>query len=389
MFEVVVGHSDDVDSDDAIAEILEQCSEQLNGQMPQAGMLLAAVDLDYPLILDRIQTTFPDMPLIGCTTDGELSTVMGCSEDSLSLMLFCCDTVTIRAGIGRGLSKDATAAAQQAIEQAQPTPTAATPTSTAKLCIVLADGLAATMEPALAALQAQLPEGTPIVGGLAGDQFRFEQTHQFFNNEVLQNGLVTLVFYGDDLKVSCGVDSGWQPLSRKATVTRAEGRIVYEIDNQPTRDFFESYIGGLSLFGEYPLAVFEADSDQFYLRTSVDNQENNSHIAFMGEIPEGSTVQITHATTDQILSATQTSVQQAIERYPGQQPTAGLIFSCAARKWLLGPRVSEEYTRCHALLDPAIPFSGFYTYGEIAPLEDGGTVQFHQETLVVVLLGVE
>lgn len=385
MFKVVLGHSNDVDSADAISEILEQCAQQLEGAVPQAGMLLSAVDFDYPLILDRIQTAFPDLPLIGCTTDGEMSTVLGSEEDSISLILFCGDQVSIRAGIGRGLSKDGAAAAQQALES-----TAIPNMGPPKLCLVLIDGLQAGVEAALAELTTQLPPGTPIVGGLAGDQFRFKQTHQFFHTEVLQNGLVTLLFYGNDLKVSCGVATGWQPLSRKATVTRSAGRVVYEIDHQPARTFFESYIGGLSLFGEYPLAVFEdSDSDQFYLRSSVDTKEKNDHIAFMGDIPEGATVQITHATTEEILSAAQTSAEQALNSYPGQAPTAGLIFSCAARRWLLSQRVSEEYTGYKQLLGEHFPFAGFYTYGEIAPLVHQGEPHYHQETLVIVLLGVE
>ena len=113
MFEVVVGHSNDIDSDDAIAEILEQCIQQLDGQPPQAGILFSAIDFEHPLILDRIQAAFPDMPLIGCSTDGEVSSVLGCEEDSLSLALFCSDTVEIRAGLGRAVSKDAAAAVKQ------------------------------------------------------------------------------------------------------------------------------------------------------------------------------------------------------------------------------------------------------------------------------------
>ena len=73
MFQAILGHSTDVDSEDAIQDIIEQCKDQLADEPPQAGILLAAVDFEYSLILDRIQTAFPDIQLIGCTTDGEMS----------------------------------------------------------------------------------------------------------------------------------------------------------------------------------------------------------------------------------------------------------------------------------------------------------------------------
>ncbi|MEO0647258.1 MAG: hypothetical protein AAFZ17_14065 [Cyanobacteria bacterium J06650_10] len=69
VFEVIVGHSNKMDSEEAIADVLTQCTDQLSGKQPQASILLAAVDFDHPLILALIQDTFPKVALIGGTTD--------------------------------------------------------------------------------------------------------------------------------------------------------------------------------------------------------------------------------------------------------------------------------------------------------------------------------
>jgi hypothetical protein len=69
MFKTFVGHSNDPDSQEAIAEVLQQCQAELNGLMPQAGILMAAIDFDHPLILAEIQTAFPGIELIGCTSN--------------------------------------------------------------------------------------------------------------------------------------------------------------------------------------------------------------------------------------------------------------------------------------------------------------------------------
>jgi len=130
MMKVAVGHCNDPDSPAAITEILEQCSSTLAGLKPQAGILFAAIDFEHALILYQIDQAFPDIELIGGTTDGELSSLMGFQQDSLTLMLFCADDLEIRAGIGRAVSKDPGIATQQAVTQA-----CSTLSLTPKLCL--------------------------------------------------------------------------------------------------------------------------------------------------------------------------------------------------------------------------------------------------------------
>ncbi|MFK8184910.1 MAG: FIST signal transduction protein [Phormidesmis sp.] len=385
MFKMIVGHSADVDSEDAISDVLTQCINQLESeQQPQAGILLAAIDFDHPLILSRIQDTFPNMALIGGTTDGEVSSVMGFQEDSLTLMVFCSDTVEIRAGLGRGLSKDAISAAEQSVATL-----GLDDLTNAKLCITIPDGVEDGTEPALRQLQKLLPAGLPIVGGRAGDQFQFESTYQFFQGEVLQNGFPILLFFGD-LNVSHGVACGWQPLSRRAVITKSDGPTIYEIDGQPATDFYQEYLGDdLPISGEYPLAIFEKESDRFYLRASNSWDLEAGSMLFMGEMPEQAEIQITYTTCDLIVAAAQESIEQAIAHYPGQKPAAALFFSCAARRWLLGHRTKDEYALGQQFIDETTPIGGFYTYGEIGPLKMGGETRYHQETLVTVLFGTE
>src|SRR6187549_2180885 len=106
MFTAVVGHSEDMDGAAAAAEVLTQCRQRLNGTIPTAGLLFAAIDYYHHLLLDEINRQLPDLELIGCTTDGEISSDLGFREDSVTLILFASDTVDITAGIGRGLSTD-------------------------------------------------------------------------------------------------------------------------------------------------------------------------------------------------------------------------------------------------------------------------------------------
>ncbi len=393
MLRAVVGHSNDPDSRSAITEVLEQCDKSLLGELPKAGILFAAIDFDHALILDEIHQIYPELELIGGTTDGEMSSILGFEQDSLSLMLFCSDKITIRAGIGREISKDLNAAISMAVDRAN-----LGCQDQIKLCITMPDSLTTSAVPVLEGLKQVLGKQVPIFGGLTADQWRFKQTYQFFHTEVCSDAIPILLFSGSVL-FSHGIASGWNPIGKKGQITKVDRNVVYEIDGKPALDFYHHYLGQVPPSSEYPLAVFEADSEYplavfeagkepCYMRapSGVYDLVSGS-ITFFGDIPDQAIVQITETTHENILSASQTSMMQAMENYPGQMPAAALFFSCASRRQILGSRTKEEYMRTQTDSTKALPSCGFYTNGEIAPLKQQGLSYFHNETFITLLLG--
>ena len=103
MFKAIVAFSDDLDTEDAVKDILSQCDEQLEGLIPDAGLLFAGTEYEHKDLLDSINSRFPGIQLIGCTTDGEMSSSGGYSEDAIALTLLCADRIGISAGFGTGL----------------------------------------------------------------------------------------------------------------------------------------------------------------------------------------------------------------------------------------------------------------------------------------------
>ncbi|AFY32005.1 FIST signal transduction protein [Calothrix sp. PCC 7507] len=385
MFRVVVGHSDDPDSQNAIAEVLQACNRSLGESIPQAGILFTAIDFDHALILQRIQDAFPGIELIGGTTNGEISSILEFQQDSITLMLFATDEVEIRAGIGRGASKNPNLAAQEAIAQAK-----AKSTSQPQLCLTFPDSLTSNGVLILEGLKQSLGEDIPIIGGMAADDYTFEKTYQFFQGEVLSDSVPVLLFSGNIL-FSHGVASGWTPISKRSRVTKVNGNVVYEIDGQRALDFYQHYLGAerfASNYAIHALAVFE-DQDHFYLRAPHSYDQQSGSITFFSDIPEQAVVQITDATRDNILSASEASLKIALANYPGVEPTAALLISCAARRRILGTFAREEYQLVKTHLSETLPCCGFYAYGEIAPLVAGGQTQFHNKTFVTLLMGTQ
>ena len=98
MFRMAVGHSDDIDVERALDAVIEECEAVLAGAVPSAGLLLASWDSDHRALIDRIRGRYPGIELAGATSSGEMSSVLGFSEDSVALALFASDTVDIVAG---------------------------------------------------------------------------------------------------------------------------------------------------------------------------------------------------------------------------------------------------------------------------------------------------
>lgn len=375
---VLVGHSEDPLAPAAAAEAAEAVLAQASGT-PIVGLLLyVSPSLDVQAAVAAIRAAFPHVPLIGCTTDGECSSTHRFCEDSLVLTGFASDAITGHAAVGRGLSTDVRAAAREVW-------TSLTARGEPALVVVVAESLGADGVALTEALAELVPAHIPVVGGAAGDQWKFESTRQVFGDELLQDGVAALALYGP-LAVGVGIGSGWEPIGPTATVTRAAGGTVSEIDGQSALSWFREYLGARGAPSpEYPFAVYP-EGGGYYLRAPLVFNESDGTIGFAASVPTGSRVRVTAATRDAVLTGATQAVRHAIEAFGPRKPSGMLVFSCAARKQVLGTRTREELDALDAATGD-VPIAGFYTYGEIGPPRPGTHPQYHNETVVAVLLG--
>jgi len=384
---MAIGQTDELDGALAAEEILKQCAVALGGETPQAGLLLASHDLDFEDCLSAVMQTYPDIDLIGCTTIAPMSSVADYVEGSTSLTLFSSDVLDFTVGLGTDVEADARSAARQAVEEAirntdkKPALLIVTPS------IEHFNPTAITTE-----IGEILGPGVPVIGGGAAPDFPMTMPWlgglQFYGDQVLTNTVPILLVSGP-LKVSVGVAHGWSPVGKTAVVTRSDGTKVYEIDGEPILDFYRRYLGtGSEPAIANPLAILDAVTGQYYLRAPMEYNESDGSATFFGSIPQGAIVQLAMATTEEILRGTEASLAEAMAGFPGEAlPEGALIVSCAVRSFLLGTRTSGEIERIRTGLGQDVPVSGFYAFGEIAPLGFDTTPSFHNETCVTVLIG--
>ena len=384
MMKVALGHSEDVQAIDAIQEVLEQIKNALVGSVPQAGILFCAADYDHQVILAAIRRAFPGIELIGCSTDGELSSVYGFTEDSITLMVFVADNVEIRAGCSRGSSE----LGEEAGRLAATTARAGLKRylDQERFAVILSDPINAGISEIDKGIGQVLGEKFPMIGAASAAHSKRRSTYQFYNDEVLTDSVVILLFAGE-VVFSCGIKGGHAPMGGKEIVTSSEKNIIYRIGNQSALDYFESFIGkNCSLFMNYCLAVYEEDRESFYVRSAPFCDVETGSVRLNGQVPEGARVQIGTADRETIVSSCSESIQRALATYPGTEPAVALLFSCAGRKMIMGTQIVQETKTTRECLGD-IPFSGFYSYGEFGPLEKGERSLFHGTTFVTLLIG--
>jgi hypothetical protein len=388
MFRMAVGHSDDIDLDTALATVFEQCDAALAGAPARAGLLFIAWDTDYQALLDAVRAHYPGIEVAGATSAGEMSSVLGFSDDSVALAVFASDTIDIATGLGGNLAADPAGATRRAVEMAR-----GKSTKPPRLCLVMPTIGGTEAGRILDGLRSALGPGVPIIGGGASPEdpaapLGETASRQIAAGTVAQDSIAIALFSGD-LDFSFGVETGWRGVGPRARVSKVDADGVLEIGDRPAIVFYERYLGPGRPAIANPHAVFEDDNaERFYLRTPVDWDRDTGKVGFFGVVPEGATVQITVAATDEIVEGARTSMSAALASYPaGRKPDAALVYSCATRRFLLGTRVGREIELVRDLVGADLPVAGMYCLGEIAPVASADRSQFHNATLVSVLLG--
>ena len=390
MFRMAVGHSDDIDVERALDVVIHECDAGLQGATPTAGLLLASWDSDHRALVDRIRGQYPGIELAGATSAGEMSSVAGFAEDSVTLALFASDAIDITVGMGPDLAADPGQACRRAVDEAR-----AKSGLAPSLCIAMP--AIGTVDAALVldALRRNLGPDVPILGGGAAPQdptvnpmSGVGASRQIAGDVVTDDAIAILLFCGP-LAMSFGVDTGWRGVGPRATVTGVSNDGVAEIDGRPATEFYERYLGTVAPAIANPLAVFDARaSGRFYLRTPLAYDQDTGCVTYFGRVPEGATVQLTVASTEEIFDGARASIAGALASFPvGHAPEAALVFSCATRRLLLGTRAGREIELVREALGAATPVAGVYCMGEIAPMASGDPSEFHNATLVSILLG--
>src|SRR5262249_10802185 len=100
---------------------------------------------------------------------------------------------------------------------------------------------------------------------------------------------------------------------------------------------------------------------------------------FAGSIPEGYIAQVMLGNFDHLIAG----AGRAAEKATIADAKLAILVSCIGRKLLLGQRIADEVEAVSEGLGPACRTPGFYSYGEIAPMESLPICDLHNQTMTI------
>jgi len=307
-------------------------------------------DTDYiSKLINSIVELFPNIKIIGSTTDGEIIDVaIKANSTILSFSIFEKTTVKTYATKKKHMSYATGKALIDKIEDLKD----------ARVAIVFTDGLKTNGEIFIKAFHDYAPD-TIVAGGLAGDNSKFENTIVFTEKGIQNYSAVTAVLYGKELIVNTDYSFGWKKIGHALKITNAKSNIVYSINGMSAVSTYNKYLGEnigrlLPETGiEFPLIL---NRDGYKIARAIINKNKNGSLVFAGDLKTGEKVHFGYGNVDNILA----------NRYPIynkllKKPIETIfVYSSMARKNLLGEAIKYE----SAPLVKIAPVSGFFTYGE-------------------------
>ena len=336
--------------------------------------------------LKPLKARFPNTPLVYCSTAGEINrNLINDNTAQCSLLQFDATQVKFNVGnlsdyansfeLGKSMAKKID-------------------TTQLKHVLIFVDGQLINGDDLLSGIQVETQKEVLISGGVAGDGARFTKTLVGLNEDLKPGNVVTIALYGDKVRIGTAYQGGWDIFGVEKMITKSEGNVLHEIDQENALDLYKKYLGqyaeelpGSALL--FPISIKSQDSDSYIVRTILSIDEKNKTMTFAGNVPEGSSIRFMKSSVDRLVQAASDAGSEAIKQITDEKTDAqfALLVSCVGRKLAMGSRAEEEVEAALEQLPANIQIAGFFSYGEIAPNKNNRINYLHNQTMTITTIG--
>ncbi|NHM31702.1 EAL domain-containing protein [Neobacillus terrae] len=200
-----------------------------------------------------------------------------------------------------------------------------------------------------------------ITGGIAGNNGSLEGTYVFNGDTSVSQGAVAIALKSDSLIAEAGADFKWREIGRKLTVTKAEGRVIYTIENKKPIQILKHYLGAdfvrsLPRSGaEFPF-ISEKKGEKFPLY--ITKLYDSGAVEMNRPLLTGDLLTIAYPDIALVIEESLVNMKRL-----SKKPIETLfVFHSTARKYFLNDYVKAELR----MLQQIAPVAGFCSYGEIS-----------------------
>jgi hypothetical protein len=366
---------------------VEAAALALTGREPRLLVVFCAGRRDAKAVLAGINDTSGAVPLIGCSSGGEIATD-GPGGGTVVVTAFGGPGFTVSTSVAGGASTG-----QRAAGSAVGACSAEVADRPHQALMLLTDGMTLQQEEIIAGVYDVVGSSVPLVGAAASPD-EGGPTFLLHGDEVLADGVVAAAI-GSDAPFGIGVRHGFRKVGEPMIVTHSSAGRVHTLDDRP------ALIAYLDRLGAPAEAYTDPDAFTAFARTrplgirrrsgeEVRNITTNplltpDSLGSSGDIGEGAVVWVMEGDQDTLLGAADDACAAALDALDGRPALGLLAFDCVLRAWVLEDGTAPAEVARMAEKAAGSPLAGFYSYGEIARTR--GVNGFHHQSLVVLAVG--
>jgi small ligand-binding sensory domain FIST len=218
------------------------------------------------------------------------------------------------------------------------------------------------------------------------------------DDKVVTDG-VSYALLSGEAHTAWAVSHGLIPIGGERKVTRSKGNIIYEIDGKPALEVLKEYLPedaiaedrdwiryAISLALSFKAPSYIKDEEYVVRGVSVVRMADGS-ISVQTEVQEGTSIWFSSRDKEKISTGFDRLAAQIRDQLGGEKPKLVFQFECLTR----GKSMFREQEKLELLrrfqqsVGPEMPWAGFYTIGEIGPVEEHDLR--HLYTSVILALG--
>jgi hypothetical protein len=275
----------------SVGEAVSAIKHSLPPQGLAAILVFFSPEYNPDEIATAMATGFPDTPIFGCTTAGEL-TPEGMTDGAVVALGFAANEFTIvaqpvteLATFSFGEIRDHIRGLRTSLEAAE-----GNQGRHSRFGLLFVDGLCLREEPLISAISACLDD-IQVVGGSAGDGLNFGKTWVLFDGKAHCDAAV-LLLVSTDLPCRLFKCNSFEPTAIKLVVTDAdiEKRVVRELNAEPAAAEYSRIVGvphdelDAYCFAAHPVIV--RVGGDYYAR-SIQRANEDGSLTFFCAIDEG------------------------------------------------------------------------------------------------------
>jgi hypothetical protein len=332
-------------------------------------------------VISHLNKKYPEAIVFGCSSAGEISDV-NVNDKTITLTAIEFDKTCLKLVSFKLNSMSDSFEAGEKIG-------AMLDNKGLKHIMLLSDGLKVNGADLAMGIRSKLPN-ISVTGGLAGDGEDFEKTFVIRNNEILEGTVLGLGFYGSSLNVSYSAKGGWDGFGIDRLVTKSKKNVLYELDGKPALEIYKNILGEDAMHLPssgllFPVSMKKDKDDIAVVRGISGISEKDQSLIFGANIPEGVHLRLMKGNIDRLIAGAEESAISACKGVTEVSELV-LIISCVGRRLVLKQLVEEEIETVRQVVGDKPKITGFYSYGEIAPLENVSLCELHHQTMTLTTL---